>query len=425
MTTTAARLTRRRSLLAQVTALTAGAAGAALVAACGGSEAPAAKAEPTKAGAPAPTTAAAAKPAEPTKAPMAAEPTKAPAAAAPASGSAGIITGPFEGEAKALTGAGATFPAALYSKWFNDYNKVTQVQVNYQSIGSGGGIKAISDQTADFGATDSPMTDAQLKDAKGGDILHIPMALGAVVATYNIPGLEGTKLKLSGDVLAAIFLGTITKWNDPKIVADNAGVKLPAEDIVSVHRSDGSGTSFVFTDYLSAVSADWKAKVGASTTVNWPGGIGGKGNEGVAGEVKQNPFSIGYVELIYAIQNKLGVASIKNKAGQWVEPSLEGVTAAAAAASGKVAPDLRVSIVEQEGEKTYPISTFTWILAYKTMADAPKAIALTRLLWWATHEGQKLTGDLGYAPLPAEIVTKGEAMIKSIQAGGKAAFPGK
>ena len=424
MTTTAARLTRRRSLLAQVTALMAGAAGAALVAACGGSEAPAAKAEPTKAGAPAPTTAAA-KPAEPTKAPMAAEPTKAPAAAAPASGSAGIITGPFEGEAKALTGAGATFPAALYSKWFNDYNKVTQVQVNYQSIGSGGGIKAISDQTADFGATDSPMTDAQLKDAKGGDILHIPMALGAVVATYNIPGLEGTKLKLSGDVLAAIFLGTITKWNDPKIVADNAGVKLPAEDIVSVHRSDGSGTSFVFTDYLSAVSADWKAKVGASTTVNWPGGIGGKGNEGVAGEVKQNPFSIGYVELIYAIQNKLGVASIKNKAGKWVEPSLEGVTAAAAAASGKVAPDLRVSIVEQEGEKTYPISTFTWILAYKTMADAPKAIALTRLLWWATHEGQKLTGDLGYAPLPAEIVTKGEAMIKSIQAGGKAAFPGK
>ena len=335
-------LTRRRSMLVQATGLLAGAAGAAIVAACGGSEAPASKpAEPTKAAGAAPTTAAA-KPAEPTKAPAAAEPTKAPAAA-PASGGAGLITGPFDGEAKALTGAGATFPAALYSKWFNDYNKVTQVQVNYQSIGSGGGIKAISDQTADFGATDSPMTDAQLKDAKGGDILHIPMALGAVVATYNIPGLEGTKLKLSGDVLAAIFLGTITKWNDPKIAADNAGVKLPAEDIVSVHRSDGSGTSFVFTDYLSAVSAEWKSKVGASTTVNWPGGIGGKGNEGVAGEVKQNPFSIGYVELIYAIQNKLGVASVKNKAGNWVEPTLEGVTAAAAAASGKVAPDLRVS----------------------------------------------------------------------------------
>ncbi len=417
-------LTRRRSMLVQATGLLAGAAGAAIVAACGGSEAPASKpAEPTKAAGAAPTTAAA-KPAEPTKAPAAAEPTKAPAAA-PASGGAGLITGPFDGEAKALTGAGATFPAVLYSKWFNDYNKVTQVQVNYQSIGSGGGIKAISDQTADFGATDSPMTDAQLKDAKGGDILHIPMALGAVVATYNIPGLEGTKLKLSGDVLAAIFLGTITKWNDPKIAADNAGVKLPAEDIVSVHRSDGSGTSFVFTDYLSAVSAEWKSKVGASTTVNWPGGIGGKGNEGVAGEVKQNPFSIGYVELIYAIQNKLGVASVKNKAGNWVEPTLEGVTAAAAAASGKVAPDLRVSIVEQEGEKTYPISTFTWILAYKTMTDAPKAIALTRLLWWATHDGQKLTGDLGYAPLPAEIVAKGEAMIKSIQAGGKPAFPGK
>jgi phosphate transport system substrate-binding protein len=400
-----------------------GAAGAAIVAACGGEAAAPAKAEPTKA--PAPTTAAA-KPAEPTKAPAAAEPTKAPAAAAaPSSGGAGLITGPFEGEAKALTGAGATFPAALYSKWFNEYNKLTQVQVNYQSIGSGGGIKAISDQTADFGATDSPMTDTQLKDAKGGDILHVPMALGAVVATYNIPGLEGTKLKLTGDLLAAIFLGTITKWNDPKIAAENAGVKLPTEDIVTVHRSDGSGTSFVFTDYLSAVSAEWKSKVGASTTVNWPGGIGGKGNEGVAGEVKQNPFSIGYVELIYAIQNKLGVATVKNKAGKWVEPSLEGVSAAAAAASAKVAPDLRVSIVEQEGDKTYPISSFTWVLAYKTMADAPKAIALTRLLWWATHDGQKLSGDLGYAPLPAEIVAKGEAMIKSIQAGGKAAFPGK
>lgn len=347
-------LTRRRSVLVQATGLMAGAAGAAIVAACGGGEAPAAKpAEPTKAAGAAPTTAAA-KPAEPTKAPV---------AAAPSSGGAGLITGPFEGEAKALTGAGATFPAALYSKWFNDYNKLTQVQVNYQSIGSGGGIKAISDQTADFGATDSPMTDAQLKDAKGGDILHILMALGAVVATYNIPGLQGTKLKLSGDVLAAIFLGTITKWNDPKIAADNAGVMLPTEDIVSVHRSDGSGTSFVFTDYLSAVNAEWKSKVGASTTVNWPGGIGGKGNEGVAGEVKQNPFSIGYVELIYAIQNKLGVAAVKNKAGKWVEPDLEGVTAAAAAAAGKVAPDLRVSIVDQEGEKTYPISTFTWILS--------------------------------------------------------------
>jgi phosphate transport system substrate-binding protein len=416
-------ISRRRAIFARAAMVVSGAAGAAIVAACGGEAAAPAKAEPTKA--PAPTTAAA-KPAEPTKAPATAEPTKAPAAAAaPSSGGAGLITGPFEGEAKALTGAGATFPAALYSKWFNEYNKLTQVQVNYQSIGSGGGIKAISDQTADFGATDSPMTDTQLKDAKGGDILHVPMALGAVVATYNIPGLEGTKLKLTGDLLAAIFLGTITKWNDPKIAAENAGVKLPTEDIVTVHRSDGSGTSFVFTDYLSAVSAEWKSKVGASTTVNWPGGIGGKGNEGVAGEVKQNPFSIGYVELIYAIQNKLGVATVKNKAGKWVEPSLEGVSAAAAAASAKVAPDLRVSIVEQEGDKTYPISSFTWVLAYKTMADAPKAIALTRLLWWATHDGQKLSGDLGYAPLPAEIVAKGEAMIKSIQAGGKAAFPGK
>lgn len=406
-------LTHRRALMVRATTFVAAAAGATLGAACGGSDASSSKA-------PAPTTAAQAKAPEPTKAAI--DPTKAPAAS---TGGTGIITGPFEGEAKALTGAGATFPAALYSKWFNEYHKLTQVQVNYQSIGSGGGIKAISDQTADFGATDSPMSDTQLKDAKGGDILHVPMALGAVVATYNIPGLEGTKLKLTGDVLSAIFLGAITKWNDPKIAADNAGVKLPAEEIVSVHRSDGSGTSFVFTDYLSSVSAEWKTKIGASTTVNWPGGIGGKGNEGVAGEVKQNPYSIGYVELIYAIQNKLGVATIRNKAGQWVDPTLEGVTAAAAAASTKVAPDLRVSIVDQDGDVVYPISTFTWVLAYKTMADAAKATAITRLLWWAMHDAQKFTGDLGYAPLPAEIVAKGEAMIKSIQAGGKPAFPGK
>ena len=393
-------------------------AGAAFLAACG------AEAEPAKAPA-APTAAAKA---EPTKAPAAAPTTAAaapPTAPAPAASGAVAITGPFEGEAKTLTGAGATFPAALYSKYFNEYNKLAKVEVNYQSIGSGGGIKAISDQTADFGATDSPMTDAQLKEAKGGAILHIPMALGAVVATYNIPGLETTKLKFTGETLAAIFLGTITKWNDPKIAADNAGVKLPTEDIVSVHRSDGSGTSFVFTDYLSAVSAEWKTKVGASTTVNWPGGVGGKGNEGVAGEVKQTPFSIGYVELIYAVQNKLGVGLIKNKAGQFVEPNLAGVTGAAAAAAGKVAPDLRVSIVDQDGAETYPISSFTWILAYKQMADAAKATALTRLLWWGTHEAQKFNGDLGYAPLPAEIVTKGEAMIKSITGAGKPAFPGK
>lgn len=408
--------TSRRSMF---TRLSATLTGAALLASCGGD------AEPSKAPA-APTAAAKA---EPTKAPAAAPTTAAAGApttsAAPAASGGVAITGPFEGEAKTLTGAGATFPAALYSKYFNEYNKLTKVQVNYQSIGSGGGIKAISDQTADFGATDSPMTDAQLKEAKGGEILHIPMALGAVVATYNIPGLETIKLKFTGETLAAIFLGSITKWNDPKIAADNAGVKLPAEEIVSVHRSDGSGTSFVFTDYLSAVSAEWKTKVGASTTVNWPSGVGGKGNEGVAGEVKQTPFSIGYVELIYAVQNKLGVGIIKNKAGQFVEPNLAGVTAAAAAAAGKVAPDLRVSIVDQDGATTYPISSFTWILAYKQINDPAKATALTRLLWWGTHEAQKFNGDLGYAPLPAEIVTKGEAMIKSINGAGKPAFPGK
>ena len=358
-----------------------------------------------------------------------AQPTAGLAATAPAAlniDGTGLVTGPFAGEAKNLTGAGATFPAALYSKWFNEYNRLTQVQVNYQSIGSGGGIKAIQDMTADFGATDGAMTDDQLKEAKGGEVFHIPMALGAVVPTYNVPEIPATaKLRLTPETLAGIFLGDIKKWNDARLKADNPILALPDKEIVTVHRSDGSGTTFIFTDYLANVSADWKSKVGSSTTVSWPNGLGGRGNEGVAGEVKQNPYSIGYVELIYAIQNQLGYATMKNKAGQWIDANLESVTAAAASVANNMPADLRASIVNGAGEKAFPISGFTWILAYKDMKDEAKAVALTRLLWWNSHDAQRFNGDLGYAPLPLEVIKKAEEKIKAITANGKPAFPNK
>ena len=352
------------------------------------------------------------------------------AATAPAAlniAGSGVVAGPFSGEAKNLTGAGATFPAALYSKWFNEYHRITQVQVNYQSIGSGGGIKAIQDQTADFGATDGPMTDEQLKAARGGEILHIPAALGGVVATYNLPEVPATaKLRFSPETLVAIFMGEIKKWNDARIKADNPTIAtLPDKEIVPVFRSDGSGTTYIFTDYLSSISPAWKEKIGHSTTVNFPVGLGGKGNEGVAGEVKQNPYSLGYVELIYAKQNKLGYAQIKNKAGQFVDAELDTVSAAASGVAATIAPDLRASIVNADGAKSYPISGFTWLLAYKDVKDEAKAVALTRMMWWATHDGQSFNGDLGYAPLPLEIIKKGEEKIKSITANGKPAFPGK
>jgi phosphate transport system substrate-binding protein len=338
----------------------------------------------------------------------------------------GIVTGPFQGEAKDLTGAGATFPAVLYTKWFDTYYNLTQVKVNYQAIGSGGGIKAISDQTVDFGASDAPMTDDQLSQAKGGPLFHVPMTLGGTVATYNIPEVPAnTQLRFSGETLAAIFLGDVTKWSDALIKADNPSATLPDKEIVTVHRSDASGTTYNFTDYLSAVSPKWKDQIGASTSVNWPGGIGGKGSEGVSGEVKQNPYSLGYVEFIYAKQNGLGYAQIKNKAGNWVTPNPETVTAAAAGAAATMPADLRVSIVNAEGAQAYPISTFTWILAYQNMTDEAKAIALTRLLWWCTHDGQKFSADLGYAPLPLEVIKLDEEKIKAIQANGKPAFPNK
>jgi phosphate transport system substrate-binding protein len=374
-------------------------------------------AAPTTAGAP-PT---AAKPAPTTAAAAPAAPTTAALIKPAAPGIS--ITGPIPDEAKALNGAGATFPAPLYQKWFDEYAKLTQVQVNYQAIGSGGGVKGIQDQTVDFGASDAPMTDDQLKAAKGGDVYHIPTALGAIVATYNIPNVNA-KLKFTGATLAGIFLGDISKWNDPKLVADNPDLAQVNQDIVVVHRSDGSGTTFGWTDYLSTVSPDWSSKVGKATSVNWPTGLGGSGNAGVAGEVQQNPYSVGYVELIYAVQNKMAYGQVKNKAGQWIDPSLDSVTAAAAESLQTIPADLRFSIVDAAGDRSYPISTATWLLAYKTQTDQPKAVALTRLLWWATHDGQRFNKDLAYAIVPDGLTTKSEQFIKQITINGKPALPG-
>ena len=391
--------------------------------ACGPGTPPAA---PTTA--PAPPTAAA----KPTTAP-AAQPTAAPAAQ-PTPATAGqpttaaapaiTISGPFQDEAKTLNGAGATFPAPLYQKWFSEYVNVTQVQVNYQAIGSGGGIKGIQDQTVDFGASDAPMTDEQVAGAKGGEVYHIPTALGAIVPTYNLPTVK-SKLKFTGDTLAGIFLGTIQKWNDPKLVAGNPDLVNVNEDIVVVHRSDGSGTTFGWTDYLSTVSPEWQQKVGKATSVNWPTGLGGSGNAGVAGEVQQNPNAIGYVELIYAVQNNMGYGMVRNKSGKFVDPSLESVTAAAAANAANIPADLRFSIVDAPGDASYPISTATWLLLYKNMPDQPKAVALTRLAWWATHEGQKFNKDLAYATVPDALNAKSEQFIKQIASNGKPAFPGR
>jgi phosphate transport system substrate-binding protein len=336
------------------------------------------------------------------------------------------ITGPVEGEAKSLNAAGATFPAPLYQKWFDEYARLTGVQVNYQPIGSGGGIKGIQDQTVDFGASDAPMNDDQLNGAKGGEILHIPTALGAIVPTYNLPGTSpGLKLKFTGATLAGIFLGDIQKWNDPKLVADNPDLASVDQDIVVVHRSDGSGTTFGFTDYLSAVSPDWQHTVGKGTSVNWPVGLGGNGNPGVAGEVQQNPYAIGYVELIYAIQNKLGYGMVKNRAGSFVDPTLDSVTAAAAASAQSIPADLRFSIVDAPGDGSYPIATATWLLIYKSLPEQPKALALTRLVWWATHAGQQFNKDLAYATVPDALTARSEQFIREITVNGTPAFPGR
>lgn len=318
----------------------------------------------------------------------------------------------------ALTGAGATFPYPIYSKWFSDYAKATGVKINYQSIGSGGGIKQLSEQTVDFGASDAPMSDAELAKAKGGAIVHIPTVIGAVVVTYNLPEVT-QPLKLTGDLVADIFAGKVTKWNDPRIAALNAGVTLPARDILVVHRSDGSGTTYIFSDYLAAVSPSWKAAPGKGKELQWPVGLGGKGNEGVAGQVKQTPGAIGYVELAYANQNKLPTAAVRNANGEFVAPSIEAVTAAAAGVAGTLPAntDYRVSIVNAPGQGAYPIASFTWLLAYRTMADATKAKQLAEFLKWALHDGQQQAGALDYAPLPANMVTRLDSVVASLAAG--------
>lgn len=318
-----------------------------------------------------------------------------------------------------LQGAGATFPNPLYQKWLSEYGKLhSNIKIDYQSVGSGAGIKQIKEGTIDFGASDSPMKDDDLKSAPG-ELVHIPTVLGAVVLTYNLSGVNQT-LKFSPDVVADIFLGKIKKWDDARIAADNAGVKLPAADITVVHRSDGSGTSAVFTDYLSKVSAEWKERVGSGTSPSWPVGIGGKGNEGVTGQVKNTPNTLGYVELVYAVQNKLPVAHVKNASGAFVEPTIDAVTAAAAASVASTPDDLRVSITNAAGANVYPISSYTYILVYKAQKDAAKGKALVDFLWWGLHDGEGFAKELQYAPLPAEIVKRAEQKINSITAGGTA-----
>lgn len=330
---------------------------------------------------------------------------------------AGLATVPAA--AQSLTGAGATFPYPIYSKWFDAYAKAKGVQVNYQSIGSGGGIRQFTQGTVDFGATDSPMTAEQMASVNG-NVVHLPTVLGAVVLTYNLPALGTTRLKLDAATIADIFLGKVTSWDDRRIAALNPGVKLPKMDLIVVHRSDGSGTTFVFVDYLSKVSPEWKTKVGAAASVRWPTGLGGKGNEGVTQQVKQLEGTIGYVELVYAASNKLPVALVKNSGGQFVEPTLEAVTAAAAGAKLDKTTDFRVSITNASGAKSYPIASYTWLLVKTDNPDAAKAKAIRDFLsWMTTAEAQKMAGALGYAALPGDVAKLVQDRVKTLKAAGK------
>ena len=317
-----------------------------------------------------------------------------------------------------INGAGATFPYPIYSKWFDMYHgKNPNLQFNYQSVGSGAGIKQVTEGTVDFGATDGPMNDDQLKayqDKHGSGILHFPTVLGAAVPTYNVKGVTST-LNFTPEALAGIFLGKVTKWNDPAIADANKGTNLPAEDIVVVHRSDGSGTTYIWTDYLSKVSDEWKSKVGKGTSVNWPVGLGGKGNEGVTGQIKQTPNAIGYVELIYAVQNNVLYGTVKNSSRTFVKADLASVTAAATAASKEMPDDFRVSITNASGNNAYPIASFTWLLIPEKIQDAGKRDAIKSFLKWMMTEGQGSVEALSYAKLPKEVVAKEEKAISKIQ----------
>ena len=320
--------------------------------------------------------------------------------------------------ALSINGAGATFPYPMYSKWFDDYHKKNpDIQINYQSIGSGGGIKQVTEGTVDFGASDGPMNDEQLKayqDKHGFPILHFPTVLGADVPTYNISGVTG-ELNFTPEAIAAIFLGKVTKWNDPLIAGANKGVNLPGDEIVVVHRSDGSGTSYIWTDYLSKVSDEWKNKVGKGTSVNWPVGLGGKGNEGVAGLVKQTPNAFGYVELIYAIQNKMPYGKVKNSSGEFIKADLASVTAAAAGAAKNMPDDFRVSITDAPGKTAYPISSFTWLLIPSKFSDGARHDAIKGFLKWMLTDGQNEVEALSYAKLPKEVVAKEMKALDNIQ----------
>jgi phosphate transport system substrate-binding protein len=327
-----------------------------------------------------------------------------------------IIFSSFGNAQMKLNGAGATFPYVIYTKWFDVYHQKTGIEFNYQSIGSGGGIKQIIEGTVDFGASDAPMSNDQInqfKSKQGTDILHFPTVMGAVVITYNL-SQTGKGLKLTPEVLSGIYLGQITKWNDTKITSINKGLNLPNKAIFVAHRSDGSGTTNIFSGYLSKVSDTWKSKVGQGTSVNWPVGLGGKGNEGVAGLVKQTEGSIGYVELAYAVQNKLLYASLKNKAGNFVEPTFDAVSAAAAGFLKNMPEDLRVEITNADGKNSYPICGFTWLLIKKDMKDKAKAKAIKDFLKWAVSDGQNYAKDLYYAPLPKEVIKLEEKRISTI-----------
>jgi len=333
---------------------------------------------------------------------------------------AAIVASVTPAAAQSLTGAGATFPNPIYTKWFDAYSKKTGIQINYQSIGSGGGIRQFTEGTVDFGATDGPMNESQIQ-AVNGNVLHVPTVLGAVVVTYNVPSLGDIKLKFDGNLLVDIFMGRVTRWNDAKIAALNPGVKLPDIDLIVVHRSDGSGTTYVFTDYLNKFSREWKDKVGYATSVNWPVGLGGKGNEGVTQQVKQVEGALGYVELIYALSNKLPYAQVKNAAGNFSTPSLESVTAAAAGMKLPKDTDFRVSVTNAPGADAYPIASFTWLLVKKDNGDPAKARLIKDFLtWMITPEAQKMATELHYSPLPAPVVTLIEARLRTLKAGGRA-----
>lgn len=331
-----------------------------------------------------------------------------------------VLAAPLHGQSSGLTGAGSSFAYPLYSKWASEYQSKTGVTVNYQSIGSGGGIRQFSEQTVDFGGTDGPMNDEQLSKAKGGAVLHIPTAMGAVAITYNVPGIH-KPLRLDGAVLSAIFMGTLTKWNDARLARLNPGVRLPGTDIVVVHRSDGSGTTYAFTDYLSVVDAAWAAGPAKGTDVKWPVGLGGKGSEGVTGQVKQIPGSIGYVELSYANQNHLETALVKNAVGEFIAPSSSAVTTAAAAILAKLPPatDYRISIVNAKGKGAYPISSLTWVLMYGHQADAEKGKRLLDFVRWGLTDGQKYETALDYAPLPASMAKQLLKRLESVTVAAK------